>query len=71
MSLSAKLVVVNQEMSVAKITIFRPDGQRSYDKVEVNSVESGVVNFSIEARTNEHTRQSFMTNLPFMIEHEE
>jgi len=40
-------------MSVAEITIFRPDGQQSYDKAEVNSIESGVVNFSIEARTNE------------------
>jgi hypothetical protein len=56
---------------VAKITIFRPDGQQSYDEVEVNSVENGVVNFSIEGKTNKYSRQSFFTNLPFIIEHEE
>ncbi len=58
-------------MSVATITIFRPDGKQSYDNVEVNSVENGVVNFSIEGGTNKFKRQSFFTNLPFLIEHEE
>jgi len=55
---------------VAKITIFRPDGARSYDKVEVTSVENGVVMFSIPKGTNEFETQSVTTNLPFMIEGE-
>jgi hypothetical protein len=55
---------------VAKITIFHPDGQRSYDKVEVTSVENGVVMFSIPRGTNEFEKQSVTTNLPFMIEEE-
>ena len=56
---------------MAKITIFRPDGQQSYENVEVNSVENGVVNFSIESGTDKFKRLSFFTNLPFMIEHDE
>ena len=59
-----------QEISVAKITIFRPDGQRTYDKVEVTSVENGVVMFSIPRGTRELESQSVTTNLPFIIEGE-
>ena len=57
-------------MIVAKITIFRPDGQRSYDKVEVTSFENGVVMVSIPRGTNEFEAQSVTTNLPFIIEGE-
>lgn len=53
---------------MAKITVFRPDGQRTYEKVEVTSVENGVVMFSIPRGTNEFETQSVTTNLPFMIE---
>lgn len=55
---------------MARITIFRPDGQRSYDKVEVTSVENGVVMFSVPKGTNEFETQSVTTNLPFIIEGE-
>lgn len=55
---------------MAKITVFRPDGQRSYDKVEVTSVENGVVMFSIPRGANEFETQSVTTNLPFLIEGE-
>ena len=55
---------------MARITIFRPDGQRSYDKVEVTSVENGVVMFSIPRGTKEFDTQSVTTNLPFIIEGE-
>ena len=55
---------------MAKITIFRPDGQRSYDKVAVTSVENGVVMFTIPKGTTEFEVQSVTTNLPFMIESE-
>jgi hypothetical protein len=58
-------------MNVARITVFRPDGQQTYDKVEVNSIDNGVINFSIEARTEQYVRRVFATNLPFMVEHEE
>lgn len=54
-----------------KITLFRPDGQQSYDNVEVDSFDNGIINFSIETGTKEHKRQSFRTNLPFILEHEE
>lgn len=54
-----------------KITIFRPDGQQSYDQAEVNSVENGVVNFLIHDPNNKRIRRGFVTNLPFLIEHEE
>jgi len=57
-------------MSVARITIFRPDGPRSYEKVEVTSVENGVVMFSIPRGSNEFDAQSVTTNLPFLIEGE-
>jgi len=56
---------------VPKITIFRPDGPQTYDNVEVDSFDNGIVNFSIEVKTKEHVRQSFRTNLPFILEHEE
>lgn len=55
---------------MAKITIFRPDGQRSYEKVEVTSVENGVVMFSIPRGKGEFDAQSMTTNLPFLIEGE-
>jgi hypothetical protein len=55
---------------VARITIFRPDGQRSYDKVEVPSVENGVVMFSIPKGTKAFETQSVTTNLPVIIEGE-
>ena len=55
---------------MAKITIFRPDGQRSYEKVDITSVENGVVMFSIPKGTSEFETQSVTTNLPFMIEGE-
>jgi len=58
------------EIRVAKITIFRPDGQRSYEKVDITSVENGVVMFSIPKGTSEFETQSVTTNLPFMIEGE-
>lgn len=54
-----------------RITIFRPDGPQTYDDAEVDSFDNGVVNFSIGAKTKEQHRQSFRTNLPFLIEHEE
>ncbi len=54
-----------------KITIFRPDGPQSYDNVEVDSFDNGIINFSIEVKTDKRTRQSFRTNLPFILEHEE
>jgi len=60
-----------QEISVIKITVFRPDGQQVYDNVAVNSVENGILNFSVDDRNNQSIRQSFVTNLPFMIEHDE
>jgi hypothetical protein len=53
---------------VAKITIFRPDGQRSYDKVDVSSIENGVVMFSIPSGNNQFETHSVTTNLPFIIE---
>jgi hypothetical protein len=65
------VVHARQESSVAKITIFRPDGQQSYENAEVNSVENGVANFSVEDRSEKYVRKSFLTNLPFMIEHNE
>lgn len=71
MSLSARLVYRIQEINVPKITIFRPDGPQTYDNVEVDSFDNGIVNFSIEVKTKEHVRQSFRTNLPFILEHEE
>ena len=55
---------------MAKLTLFRPDGQRSYDKVEVTSVENGVVMFSIPKGDKEFDTQSITTNLPFIIEGE-
>ena len=55
---------------MARITIYRPDGQRSYDKIEVTSVENGVVMFSIPRGTTEFETQSITTNLPFIIEGE-
>ena len=55
---------------MARITIFRPDGQRSYEKVEITSVEYGVVMFSIPRGTKEFETQSVTTNLPFIIEGE-
>ena len=59
-----------EEIGVAKITIFHPDGQRSYDKVDITSVENGVVMFSIPGKDNQFETQSVTTNLPFMIEGE-
>jgi hypothetical protein len=58
-------------MSVPKVTIFRPDGPQSYDNAEVNSAENGILNFSVEDRTEKRSRLSFLTNLPFVVEHEE
>jgi hypothetical protein len=58
------------EISVAKITIFRPDGQRTYDQVDISSIEDGVVMFSIPEGTNQFQTQSVTTNLPFIIEGE-
>jgi len=55
---------------VARITIFRPDGQRTYENVDVTSVENGVVMFSIPGKTNQIASQSVTTNLPFIIEGE-
>ena len=55
---------------MARITLFRPDGQRTYEKVEVTSVENGVVMFSIPRGTKEFETQSVTTNLPFLIEGE-
>ena len=55
---------------MARITIFRPDGQRTYEKVDVTSVENGVVMFSIPGKTNQLASQSVTTNLPFIIEGE-
>ncbi len=55
---------------MAKITIFRPDGQRSYEKIDITSVENGVVMFSIPGGNNPLEAQSVTTNLPFMIEGE-
>ena len=55
---------------MAKITVFRPDGQRTYEKVEVTSVENGVIMFSIAKGSSEFETQSVTTNLPFMIEGE-
>jgi hypothetical protein len=55
---------------VAKITIFRPDGQQSFEKVEVTSVGNGVVMFSVPRGTNEFEAQSITTTLPFIIEGE-
>lgn len=54
-----------------KITIFRPDGQQTYDNVEVDSFDNGIINFSIEIKTEKRGRQSLRTNLPFILEHEE
>ena len=54
-----------------KVTIFRPDGPQTYDDAEVDSFDNGVINFSIEVKTDKRTRQSFRTNLPFLIEHQE
>jgi hypothetical protein len=55
---------------VARITIFRPDGQRTHENVDVTSVENGVVMFSIPGKTNQLASQSVTTNLPFIIEGE-
>ena len=60
-----------QENRVPKVTIFRPDGPQTYDDAEVDSFDNGVINFSIEVKTDKRTRQSFRTNLPFLIEHQE
>ena len=68
MALSGTLIVTTRRDNLAKITVFRPDGQRTYEKVEVTSVENGVVMFSIPRGTNEFETQSVTTNLPFMIE---
>ncbi len=54
-----------------KVTIFRPDGPQTYDDAEVDSFDNGVINFSVEVRTEKRIRQSVRTNLPFIIEHEE
>jgi len=53
---------------VAKITIFRPDGPQSYDKIDVTSFENGVVMFTIPGKANQFESQAFTTNLPFIIE---
>lgn len=53
---------------MARITIFRPDGQKIFDKVEVTAVENGVVHFSVPRGSNEFDAQSILTNLPFIIE---
>jgi hypothetical protein len=66
--LSGQIIKNLGEISVAKITIFRPDGKQSFEKVEVTSVENGVVQFSIPRGTNEFDAQSVTTNLPFLIE---
>ena len=55
---------------MAKITIFRPDGPKSYDQVDVTSIENGVVMFSVPEGTNQFQTQSVTTNLPFIIEGE-
>ena len=55
---------------MAKLTLFRPDGQRTYDKVEVTSVENGIVMFSVPKGDKEFDTQSITTNLPFLIEGE-
>ena len=55
---------------MAKITIFRPDGQRTYEHVEVTSVENGVVMFSVPGKASQLASQSVTTNLPFIIEGE-
>ena len=71
MALFARLVYRNRRLTCPKITIFRPDGPQSYDNVEVDSFDNGIINFSIEVKTDKRTRQSFRTNLPFILEHEE
>lgn len=53
---------------MAKITIFRPDGPQSYDKIDVTSFENGVVMFTIPGKANQFESQAFTTNLPFIIE---
>ncbi|MGO9402940.1 MAG: hypothetical protein ACLPVW_05650 [Terriglobales bacterium] len=68
---SAKLLFqVKQEIGVAKITIFRPDGQRSYEKIAITSIENGVVMFSVPGTNNQFETLSVTTNVPFVIEGE-
>jgi len=55
---------------VARITIFRPDGQRCYEKVMVTSAENGIVMFSIPKASDQSGTQVITTNLPFLIEGE-
>lgn len=55
---------------MARITIFRPDGQRCYEKVMVTSAENGIVMFSIPKASDQSGTQVITTNLPFLIEGE-
>jgi hypothetical protein len=54
-----------------KITIYRPDGtKQGYSKITVDSIEGGILSFSVPDRTNSLTQLSFKTNMPFLVEEE-
>lgn len=53
---------------MAKITIFRPDGQKVYDNINVTSIEGGAVMFVIPSGTSQFQTETITTNLPFFIE---